>query len=386
MTEPCRVCSAPLPKPDYDCSPPSLTSISTCLGTPTRVTVCRHCGHAQSPDLPQIQDFYDSQYKISLQTEAHDQLYEMGDHGPVYRTQYQAELVSKLAIPAGARVLDFGAAKGATLRRLLEVRPDLKPSIFDVSTDYREAWQGWVPECEQVTHALPESWRNRFHLITAHFVLEHVVDPVGTLRTLKSLLAAEGRLFFTVPHCLENTGDLLVVDHINHFTESSLKTAIKAAGMRLETLSKDQFRGAFVVTTTLTNSPSVEKELQESITSDVTAVLEALSVWRTTLQTIDIIPSSIAGRPFAIYGAGFYGAFIANRLATPPVCFLDRNPLLQGRDHLGIPVYAPEECPPHIEHVYAGLNPNKARAILADSGSWLPPGATILYLDATLTD
>jgi hypothetical protein len=86
MTVPCRVCHAPLGPPDYAQPAPAMTSLSTRIGVPTEVSVCRACGHIQSPDLPDVQVFYDHDYRISLQSDDHDQLYEMGPDGPVFRT------------------------------------------------------------------------------------------------------------------------------------------------------------------------------------------------------------------------------------------------------------------------------------------------------------
>lgn len=381
MMTKCRVCGASLGAPDYSAAEPSLTSISTHLAIPTEIHICRHCGHGQSADLPKIQEFYDTQYRISLQSDQHDQLYEARDGQPVYRTQRQAEILAAIGLPPQARVLDFGAAKGTTLRTLLQSRPDLRPSIFDVSQDYVGFWQGWVPAGEQATHHLPAEWQARFDLVTAHFVLEHVVDPVGTLKRLAGLLAPGGRVFFTVPDPLRNTGDFLVVDHVNHFTTSSLLLTCEAAGLVPRLLSGDQFRGAHVVVAERhpAQAPSSDG-VRADVLSDIKQAIEALSFWSKALRFLDDDQNGDATEPTAIYGAGFYGALIAARLHQAPICFLDRNAFLQGQDYLGVPVLAPENCPVTIRRIYPGLNPDHARVILAEADAWKPAGARIHYL------
>src|SRR5690606_8329719 len=109
----------------------------------------------------------------------HDQLYEIGRDGPVFRTAHQSALLEALNVAAGAKVLDFGAAKATTSRRFMAARPDIVPHVFDVSEDYRAHWADWVPPGAQATYRLPADWSGRFDLITAHFVLEHVADPVA---------------------------------------------------------------------------------------------------------------------------------------------------------------------------------------------------------------
>jgi SAM-dependent methyltransferase len=377
----CRVCGALLASPDFSLPPPAVTSISTYLAIATQTSICRECGHGQSPDLPKIQEFYDTQYRISLQSDQHDQLYEIREGDPIFRTQRQAEILAAIELPLQARVLDFGAAKGSTLRALLGSRPDLRPSIFDVSSDYVKFWQDWVPEFEQAIHHIPATWHGRFDLVTAHFVLEHVVDPIETLQRLADLLAPGGKLFFTVPDPLSNTGDFLVVDHVNHFTASSLVKTCETSGLVPLTLSGDLFRGAYVVIAeSATVSTAPPECVQIDVASDIHHALDALAFWSKALEFLVDDQMTDALAPTAIYGAGFYGALISARLQRPPICFLDRNQHLQGSEYLGVSVVAPEECPDSVRRIYPGLNPKHARSILANANTWMPHHARIHFL------
>ena len=367
----CRICGVGLAGPAYHADAPAMSSMSTLIAVATDVFVCLACGHAQSPDLPDVQAFYDTEYRISLQSDDHDQLYEVRGGVAVFRTAHQAHLMAELAVPAGACVLDFGAAKAATLRAFHAARPDIQPYVFDVSNDYRSFWSGWVPAAQQASYALPDHWAGRFNLITAHFVLEHVADPVGILGDLARCLAPGGQLFFTVPDPVGNSGDLLVVDHLNHFTLPSLESALAAAGLQPVAISQTRFRGAHVVLACAVSSAPISDPAPV-----VARILADLAGWQHALAAIDRVARD--GRS-AIYGAGFYGTLIASRLTRPPACFLDRNPHLQGQDHLGIPVLPPEACPADIALVFAGLNPRLARAVLGEQAAWLPEAAQVVY-------
>jgi SAM-dependent methyltransferase len=346
-----------------------MTSLSTWLDAPTQVWVCRGCGHVQSPDLPDVQAFYDHEYRISLQSDDHDQLYEMGPDGPVFRTGHQAALLAALDLPKGARLMDFGAAKGTTTRRLMALRPDLRPHVFDVSEDYRDHWAGWIPPESQATYALPAHWSGRFDLITAHFVLEHVASPVSVLAELARCLTPSGKLFFSVPDPIKNPGDLLVVDHLNHFVPSSINLALTAAGLCAVSLRQDLFRGAHVVVAEA-GPPAAPTQLEPE------AALDLLSEWTRIFASIDGFGR--LGQRIAIYGAGFYGALFAPRLDAGLVAFLDRNPHLQGSKLGNFPILPPESCPP-VDLVIAALNPARARAILPPDVAWLPRGACVIY-------
>lgn len=378
MMNSCRICACALAAPDFHAPAPAMTSLSTLLAAETEVFVCTACGHVQSPDLPDVQAFYDHEYRISLQSDEHDQLYEQRGDGAVFRTDRQAELVLEMDLAQGARILDFGAAKAATLRKVCAARKDLVPHVFDVSRDYLAYWQEWIAGDHQATYDLPEAWHGRFDIITAHFVLEHVADPVTILKSLRQCLAPEGRLFFTVPDPLANPGDLLVIDHLNHFTRPSIAAALAAAGLVETPVVSDGFRGAHVVVAAPTDTPDSARN-PEGVDTCSVSVREALGGWKRILD--GIASDNVNGRRVAIYGAGFYGTLIASRLGEKPACFLDRNPHLQGQEHLGLPVLPPEECPNDIEVVFAGLNPLHARRILSEGEDWIPGNARLVYLE-----
>lgn len=367
----CRICNTALGTVDYASSAPGLTSLSTRIDVPTEVFVCRDCGHAQSPDLPDVQAFYDHDYRISLQSDAHDQLYAIEAGQEIFRTEHQAKLVSQLDIPKGARILDFGAAKALTLRRVLQMRPDLQPYVFDVSEDYRAYWETWLSADAQATYVLPEEWVGKFDLITAHFVLEHVADPKTVLQSLVRCLAPAGRLFFTVPDPIANSGDLLVVDHLNHFVPSSIQRLLGQVGMRTISVRHDIFRGAHVVL-------AEAGQQTDTASPDIDETLNLLRDWQAILSSLKTQVQDAGNGPVAIYGAGFYGALFGGLLMDRAVCFLDQNPHLQGGTVVGLPVFAPMDCP-MVTTVVAALNPARARDILPPDASWLPNGAQVIY-------
>ena len=193
----CRVCASPIGEVAYEASAPALTSMMAFIDIPTLVFVCDDCGHAQCADLPDIETFYDTTYRISLESDDHDQIFAVAaDGSPIYRTDHQAAIGLRLMdLPQGAAILDYGAGKATTLRKMCAARPDLKPHVFDVSRDYMPAWTGWVTPENQSTYSVPEAWSGRFQAIISHFVIEHVAD-VGTELRLSVRFQSGSRLDF----------------------------------------------------------------------------------------------------------------------------------------------------------------------------------------------
>ena len=243
----CRVCNEKLGKEELNLASPSVTSMSENLNIGTYIYLCRNCAHCQSPDLPDVTEYYDNNYKISLKTDDFDQLYETKGDTSIFRTEHQATLISELKFKKNSRVLDFGCGKATTLKNLLKKRNDINPFVFEVSRDYKESWDKWIPENNQATYTIPQKWHNTFDLLICNFVLEHVMWPTDILDLMYKLICPGGLLFFTVPNPLDNSGDLLVVDHLNKFTISSIKQALINSAFNLEEISDKKFRGAFTV-------------------------------------------------------------------------------------------------------------------------------------------
>lgn len=369
----CRVCRATIDAPAYDAPAPALTSIMTLLDIPTRVFVCARCGHAQCDDIPDIQAFYDKEYRISLAGDDHDQVFAVEDNGRVvYRTDHQAAVALRLLdLPKGARVLDYGAAKADTLRKIHAARPDIHPHVFDVSADYAAAWQGWVADAAQATYSVPSSWHGTFDAVMSYFVIEHVPDPVAFVRTIASLLRPGGSVLLVMPDVSANPGDMTVADHLNHFSEASIRFALAAAGLAPQALDTDAFPGAFFVVAT--RSGETARDVPDALVQTAVArAHEICDLWRHAADTLDKQAAALSGRRAAIYGAGFYGSWIYSRVGQTIdlAAFLDRNPHLQGCAHFEAPVLPPEDIPDDVEALFVGLNPLKAREAIA-AQPWL---------------
>lgn len=367
----CRVCGGDLAVPVYDAPAPALTSIMTLLDVPTRVFVCDGCGHAQGDDIPDIQAFYDSTYRISLASEGHDQIFAVKPDGTaIFRTDHQAEIaLGLLDLPPGARLLDYGAAKADTLRKMVAARPDLRPHVFDVSGDYAGAWSGWVPGDAQATYTVPASWSGQFDAVMSHFVIEHVPDPVGFIRGVAALLASDGLLLLSLPDVAANPGDMTVADHLNHFSSASLVRAIALGGFGVRTIDRTSFPGAFFVVAAREANPLSSVESSDEAAR---GARDICAFWEDAAARLQHEALRLRGRKAAIYGAGFYGSWIYSRIGktVAAAAFLDRNPHLEGMTHFGLPVIKPEQIADDIDVLFIGLNPLKAREAIAGQ-PWL---------------
>ncbi len=388
----CNVCQNELNDPIYSSAlPHSLTSLCEIIPGYTMIYFCTACGHVQTNRLENLDHFYDEQYRILIDSEDEDQLYSMSGGKKVYRGEHQASTVlSKIHLPHGAHVLDYGAAKGHTLRKLLQQRRDLVPYAFDVSDMYQKFWDKFIPRHQQACYETPAHWQGQFDLVTSYFVAEHVADLENYFLSITKLLKPGGQLFFIVPNVMANIADFLVVDHVNHFTPASLKNLLTCLELEEICIDTDAHESAFVVTARkpldefyrlkvyLPQKPSFSVNpsgvnYNETVEQLKTRISAMAIYWQRAAHDILTFEQSRKNiTPAAVYGSGFYGAYITSCLQQPDsvACYLDANPFRQGKLLFGKQVISPSELPDSTRVVYVGLNPRIAKNAMAGVHGW----------------
>ncbi|HUA08780.1 MAG TPA: class I SAM-dependent methyltransferase [Candidatus Acidoferrales bacterium] len=285
----------------------------------------------------------------------------------LFRSERQADIVEALTdLSKPLRVLDFGSGKARTLSLLLERHPQLIPHVFDVSENYREHWQQFVPPTQQASFSMPESWSQSFDLVLSFFALEHVERPAAFAAALRKLLRIGGRVILFVPDMYSNISDMIVVDHVNHFSHQSLDHVFREAGFTDIAIDSSTQPGWSIVQaqndrgglSTSTHSFPDQREAAREIADRWTQLGERVRALE--------VAHPARGRS-AIYGSGVYGLFLATSMSEPTSlgCFLDRNPFRQGLRFFDVPVIDAADVPDTIEMVYVGINPLFARGAVA---------------------
>ncbi len=364
----CCICQQPLDAPVFESNAAvSITSLCQVLEGHTRVWHCACCGHTQTAPLPSLEKFYAEDYHILIDSEEEDQLYAAREGRNIYRTEHQvATLLEKCDIPEGAQLLDYGCGKASTLKALCAQREDIVPHVFDVGEQYRRFWDTFVPAENQAVNIFPEEWSNHFDGIVSFFALEHVADPRAFVVKVHHLLREEGIFYFLVPNPYANTADLVVCDHVNHFSESSLRCLLAGVGFEVKLIDSNAHNSAWIILAEKRETPKYKKT-----GSSVAGEVEQMAVyWSEFGDCVRSFELSTEGEA-AVYGSGFYGAYIHVCVedSEQVVCFLDQNPHRQGQELLGKPIIAPDALPESVRRLYVGLNPAVAREAL-DGLDW----------------
>jgi SAM-dependent methyltransferase len=385
MTNTCNVCTRALDKPLYESADnASITTMNKVIEGRTRIFFCAACGHLQTSRLPNLEQYYAQEYEINLASDEEDQLYKVIDGRAIYRAEHQADtFLRKIELQQGQRVLDYGCAKAPTLRRIADRVPGVVPMAFDVTDKYISFWERFIAPGNFAVGRPKKSWQGSVDAVLSFYALEHVADLTGVLAAVRALLKPGGIFYFIVPNAYANIADFVVADHINHFSIPSLKQMLAGAGFEAHEVDEHAHDAAFVVTARRSEEVESKSVDQQTIDCLNERSLEMGRFWTDAAARVRGFEAGLSptSRP-AIYGAGFYGNFVAASLREPGRvdCFVDQNCHLHGRDLYGKRVVAPTELPTSVDSVIVGLNPRYARTIIESIDAWRGRNLRLYYL------
>lgn len=345
----------------------SITTMNKLIAGKTQVYFCDQCGHLQTSELPNLVEYYAQEYTINLASDDDDQLYKVIDGKPVYRAEHQAAVLrSKVKLVAGDKVLDYGCAKSPTLKKVLMANPDIDPYLFDVTDKYISFWERFPKMPQWSVHKPNPAWSGTMDVVLSFYALEHVANLSEAIGNIKALLKPGGTFYFLVPNVYENTADFIVADHINHFSASSLRTMLQREGFNNIEVDEQVHESAYVVKATLASAVTEDKTARDKILACREIALKMAEYWKDIISRIREFEASNGDSIAAIYGAGFYGNFIATAMRHPERihCFVDQNQHLQGLAMHGKYIVSPDALQNEVSILYVGLNPANARKII----------------------
>jgi len=341
-----------------------------------RIGVCRTCGAVQKPAdeafLADIDDIYRS-YTIYHQAAGAEQaVFEQSSGLPASRSVKLLDTFrrhAKLA-PTG-RMLDVGCGNGATIRAFGQVAPGWTKAGTEFDAKYRTEVES-IPNTEPLHVGPVEDVPGSFDVITMVHVLEHIVDPIAVLATLRGRLSPGGLLLIEVPHHPANPFELLIADHRTHFTADSLRRALAAAGFEVVSVAEGWIPKELSIVARpapgrVTPPPAVDA-------AGARARIASSIAWlRQTAQ--ELLDLGSTGR-IGLFGTSIAGTWLAAEAGERVAFFVDEDPARAGRTYLGRQVHSPADVPPGSQ-VFVGLPPAVATGIctrLARSGvEFIPP-------------
>jgi SAM-dependent methyltransferase len=343
VTHPCQACTAErLLEISGFSQLPRVTSDSKPFRSGGKLAVCQACGMVQKlPDerwLAEIGEIY-RDYEMYHQSAANDQAVFV-DGKPVGRCEVLARrLLEPGVLTASGSLLDVGAGSGAMLAAFSAASPGWRLFGLDLD-DRKEQSLKSIPRFERLFTVPPEQVSQRFELLTLIHSLEHFPDPVAMLRSLRGLLADGGRLFVQVNNAERTPFDLVVADHLSHFSPRSLACLVARSGLGVDGVRTDWVNKELSLLAADVPKPAP----QGDDAAEATARVRRDVAWLAAMLADARAVSARAGKErFGMFGTSVAATWLASGLGDAIDFYVDEDPARRGRSHLGRPILPPDQ-------------------------------------------
>ncbi len=234
-----------------------------------KVYRCLSCGHVQllpKPGEDEDREFYNKNLQDRSRAKEID--YEKMRLNNLYDSNRHVKLVREVAKDVNCRILDIGCGYGFFLN---ELHKEGYRNITgtELSTERRELALAHSPAAIIPFDVnKPDRDPGTFDLVTLFHVLEHMADPIGFLRNIRTLLAPGGIFVCEVPNvnellldaCKEYNDFYWIRAHLNYFNAATLLDCMQKAGFDKVQIRFEQRYGLVNLCNWLTTGkPQIER-------------------------------------------------------------------------------------------------------------------------------
>jgi hypothetical protein len=361
----CLVCeSAALSKVEEFAALPRITSDCRPFPAGGELFVCCDCGTVQKQPsaawIDEIGDIY-ANYASYYQSGGDEQIvFDRESRRPRRRSDVLMEkLAAANILPVQGSALDVGCGNGVTLTSMSHVFPQWRLSGYELG-DGTLPKLSTIPRFERLYTASLSSIEQKFDLVTMIHSLEHFPSPKEVLDRLRNIVG-NGFLFIEVCNVDQNPFDIIVADHLIHFSQSSLCRLLRRVGFSFARVATDWVPKEISL---LARRALTTTDFAESSRSSGSDVLKDITAYVKWLQDLTTLAHQLAmsGKPIGIFGTSIAATWLGSQLEGLISFFVDEDESRVGRTHLGRPIVRPADVPSDSV-VYLALAPTVAELI-----------------------
>lgn len=296
---------------------------------------CKACGYVfKKPNKSHLKKIY-QKYQLFQDTEEFDQAIFI-DGKPKSRTKVIVDSLSIARLPKSGKFLDIGCNKGFLLKQFSKSFP--KWTIFGHEPSrFYERYIKKIPHFGAFYSGGIAKIKNKFDLISMIHTLEHIENPTAFLKSINKLLTPNGLLLIQVPNVLQNPFDILVFEHISHFSPQTLEQMLINVGFEV----------------ILKSTNNIPKELTFICKVSERGYKGSLNFghFLKTINQINVdflkkyeklIISLTGKKPLIVFGTAEVGTWVAGLLDGEFDFFVDESPWRIGKKHLGKKIFHPK--------------------------------------------
>lgn len=342
---------AALKKVTSDCKP---------VASKARLLCCTVCGTVQKKVDPtwlnEINAIYQDYELFALSAGAEQVIFANQNEPPKPRSRHIVDfLLSQYSIGDTGRLLDVGCGTGAALANFSKALPKWRLYGSELS-DRALPQLRKLPNFADLYTCDLQDIPGAFDVITFIHVMEHVIDPVKTMRDAARLLAPNGIMVIQVPDLQTSCYDLLIADHRTHFTRATLSFAAAGAGLVADTLINTLLPKEITLVARRGETKSDRPDPKEGLT-----LAEDSVAWLTDVRNAARrLPE---GAPVGIFGTSISGMWCFAEIGDRVAFFVDEDKTRVGGSFEGRRIYAPSDAPVGSQ-VFVPLTPPIAKQVV----------------------
>lgn len=300
---------------------------------------CLKCGHVQkhlSQEYKNETDKLYANYSAYRLTGGEEQL-QFVDDVSSSRTQSIMDNTAQYEPTNAKSWLDVGTGSGVMLQTVSKNKPKYELWGHDVSAHNAADVLEIAGVKGFFAGGLDKIKQQKFDIISANHVLEHVMEPTLFIEQITDLLAENGILIIQVPDILTNPYDLCIFDHVSHFQTFQLVSLLSKYFSTVIVPTSQIFKEITVVATN--GAVNVDKDNLQSTSLEVLNV-EPLSSLNKLLKSTSESTAIFSTGPIGLYAGACLGAKLSH--------FLDEDKKKIGKRYLDVPIISTDSsnhCP-----------------------------------------
>jgi hypothetical protein len=245
-------------------------------------------------------------------------------------------------LPSDGAALDVGCGNGVTLSSMGATFPNWTLNGYELG-DGTLPQLSRIPQFRRLYTKSLSSIEREFDLVTMIHSLEHFPAPMDALQSLQTVVGS-GYLLIEVCDVEQNPFDILVADHVMHFSRASLCRMLGRTGFSAVTASADWVPKEISL---LARRAADGVEEMVPAGSNGRDVLNRMTAYVEWLRALTALGRRLAAGPktMGIFGTSIAATWLASQLDNSVEFFVDEDESRIGKSHLGRPIVSPANVP-----------------------------------------
>lgn len=242
--------------------------------------------------------------------------------------------------------IDIGCGTGVTLSAVYDNYKNISLYGYDLnrnSISYLEKIDNFVRLYSDSFDEIDGT----FSFMSAIHVLEHVISPKDWIKSLGRILDRDGSLIIEVCDLESNPFDLIVADHLTHFTIDTLNDIFTNSNLNIDFISRDLVpKELTAVLSKSERKNKIEKSIRRNLKSSNRELVNGYLDWMTRLVELsNLTISEDIGVLTGIWGSSNAAAWLSKSVSHSIDFYVDDDPSRHGGQFLGKPIYSSENIP-----------------------------------------